>query len=437
MAPVRGAPGGKLVPFAQKLGGRVSGTGDTTSGITGATALPWALVLLAVGFGLGVLIARPEVPAAPPAAWTSYAEVYAAVAPVVLNVSVESPVQRVGSGFALSDEHVVTARHLVADADAVLVRTIDGVERRARVVGTDARTDLALLEVEGAELKPSTLGRSTDLAVGDTLLAIGNPYGLGHSLAVGVLGSRGRRIATDNGQARVEFLQLAAPLNPGNSGGPIFDQGGRVVGVLTGTHAQGQAIAFAVPVETLRAALPQLMAGARVSDAFLGVRTETAVEGVRVIQVVPTGPAGRAGIRPGDVITRLGSQPVRTPGELRALVEARPVKSYVFIRLIRDDAVLAIDVGLEDRAEQPVVVAGMILRPEPGTGGRVVALRPRSRAERAGLREGDLIRAVEGVPVLAPADVEELLGGGVSARLEVVRDGVPLTLGLAASTPDE
>jgi len=400
---------------------------------SGAAILPWVVAGVAIGVAFGVLVSQPApVPVPPESRWTSYAEVYTRVAPVVVNVTLGSPEPRVGSGFAISGDHVVTARHIVVGADGpVTVRTVDGTALRAWVVGTDAKTDLALLEAEGPGFKPATMGRSSDLAVGDTVLAIGNPYGLGHSLAVGVLGSRDRRLEVEAGEGpRVDFLQLTIPLNPGNSGGPIFDEQGRVVGMLAGTHAQGQAIAFAVPVEALREVLPALMEGARMSTAFLGVRTEAAEGGVRVVSVVPSGPAGRAGIRAGDLIQYVGGTRVNTQAELRLAIDALPVTSYVFLKLARGGRTVAVDVGLEDRAERPLVVAGMTLRPEPGSGGRVMALRPRSRAERAGVLEGDLIRTVRGVPVLAPADVQDLLSGGEGARLDLLRHGIVVTVQL-------
>ena len=406
---------------------------------TGGTPawLPWTAAALAVGFALGLLAARADV-ADPQPAWPSYAEVYAAVAPVVVNVAVSGPDPRVGSGFALSDEHVVTARHLVVGVEGpVMVRTVDGRDLEARVVGTDARSDLAIVEATGAGLKPATLGRSTDLAVGDTVLALGNPYGLGHTLAVGVLGSRGRLLAGGDGDGpRLEFLQLTIPLNPGNSGGPIVDVGGRVVGVLTGTHAQGQAIAFAVPIEGLRDVLPLLMEGARVSEAFLGVRTVTAAGGVRVVSLASSGPAVQAGIRVGDVLTQVAGHTVATPGELTAIVDDLPVTSHVFVMLLRDGEPIAVDVGLEDRAEQPLVVAGMILKPVAGAGGAVSAVRPRSRAEAAGVRVGDVLRTVDGVPVQSPADVHEILADGRAATLEVLRDGEPLILVLEQTSEE-
>lgn len=390
----------------------------------GTAFVPWAIALLSVGLAVGALWRRPAEPD-----WTSYAEVYAEVAPVVVNVSVQEPEPRVGSGFAVAPDQVVTARHLVADASTVTVRTVAGREVGARVVGTDARTDLALLQVQRAAFEPAVLGTTEHLAVGDTVLAIGNPYGLGHSLAIGVLGSRDRRLAPGEGP-QVAFLQLTIPLNPGNSGGPIFDERGEVVGVLTGTHAQGQAIAFAVPVETVREILPVLAEGVHVSNAFLGLRTRPSPEGLVVVAVLPSGPAGRAGVRAGDVLVKVAGEEVRTGAELRAVLDRLPVTSHVFVQLLRDGVPTPVDVRLEDRAEHPMVVSGMTLAAEGGTGGRVLAVRPRSRADAAGIAEGDLVLSVRGMPVRAPADVEDLLADGGPAQLEILRDGALVAIQL-------
>jgi S1-C subfamily serine protease len=378
---------------------------------------------LATGLWLGELV-RPRLAPAP--SLPSYAGLYAGVAPTVVNVGLEEPEARVGSGFAVSPEHVVTARHLVVGAERAVVRTIDGRSLEARVVGTDARTDLALLRTESSTLQPARLGDSEGLAIGDTVLAIGNPYGLGHSLAVGVLGSRGRRFASGEAAEGARYLQLTVPLYPGNSGGPIFDDSGAVVGVLAGTHAQGQSIGFALPVEALRRALPEMASGAQVTRAFLGVRTRDDAEGVHVVAVIPAGPAAKAGIAPGDRIEAVGVRSVRTTDALRAALDERYGEAPVQLRVGRGEESLDLRVRLTDWATTPVVASGMTLAVEPGTGGRVLAVRPRSRAERAGVREGDVIRSIDGLPVLAPADVQELLQGEAGS-VEVLRDGVLVT----------
>ena len=382
----------------------------------------------AAGFFLGS--SRPPAPA-----WPTYAPMFDRVAPVVVNVSVEEPELRIGSGFAVSETEVVTSRHLIVDATSVIVRDIGGWALPAEVVGTDARTDLALLRVQDGGLRPARLGQSSSLRVGDTVLAIGNPYGLGHSLSVGVVGHRGRRRLSPEveGGPRVDFLQLSLPLNPGNSGGPLFDQEGLVVGVLSGTHAQGQAIAFAVPIEVLSETLPALRRGARVSRAFLGIHTRMDGRSVVVRSVIPASPADRAGMRPGDAISAIDGQRVASPETVQAILDRLSGGSRVSVRLLREGQLQILDVTLADWASQSVVVGGMTLRPAPGTGGEVVAVRPRSRAEHAGVRVGDVVRSVNGVPVRAPADIKARLSGGAPSQLDLMRDGVPLQLQLEGS----
>jgi serine protease Do len=376
----------------------------------------------------GAVVAPWLRPAAPGDTW---APVYAQVAPSVVGITLEDPDPRIGSGFAVSETRVVTARHLVVGADGVTVRTVDGTAVPARVVGTDARTDLALLEADRPVFTAAELGSSADLRVGDTVLAIGNPYGLGHTLAVGIVGSPDRRL-TGAGPAapQVAFLQLTIPLNPGNSGGPVFSPDGRVVGVLAGTHAQGQSIAFAVPVEALMDVLPALAQGEQLSRAFLGARTEEVAGNVTVASVMPGGPADRAGMRAGDRIVTIDGEAVGSPEALHAFLDHLAGGTRARIGLERGGEKLVVDVELTDWAEHPLVIAGMTLRPAAGSGGEVVAVRPRSRAERAGIQIGDLVRTVDGIPVQAPADVQEVVTARPHPQVEVLRDGGVVTVQL-------
>lgn len=375
-------------------------------------------------FALGLVISSRAPVAQSPAPWVSYASVYAKVSPQVVNVSLDQPEARLGSGFAVSEERVITARHLVVGATWATVRTAGGESLPARVIGTDARSDLALLELETGSLAPATLGRSGRLSVGDTVLAIGNPYGLGHSLAVGVVGSRGRRLQDG---PTLDYLQLTLPANPGNSGGPVFDERGEVVGVLTGVHAQGQAIAFALPVETLVDTLPQLTAGAQLTRAFLGVTAEARDGELVLTALSPRGPGDQAGLRVGDVLKAVQGEAVTTPEALRALLDRLPANAPIDVLARRAGDTLPLTVQLGDWAVTPVVVAGMTLAAEPGSGGRVLAVRPRSRAERAGVAVGDRVRAVGGRPVSAPADVQDLLQGE-AAQVDLLRESVLVTV---------
>lgn len=389
-----------------------------------AGAVLVALVGLSVGYGLGRSAPRE------PAEWPTYAAVFDRVAESVVNVSLEGPSARVGSGFAVSSDEVVTARHLVVDAEQVLVRDIHGRTLPAAVVGTDARSDLALLKVPDAGLVAVSLGGSADLRIGETVIAIGNPYALSHSLAVGVVGGRGRRLESTEDGPQVDFLQLSMPLNPGNSGGPVFDRDGRVVGVLSGTHAQGQAIAFAVPVDTLEASLPALRAGQRVSRSFLGLGVVLDGGSVLVSNVIPSSPADRAGIRAGDRLSALAGDVIDSPADVTRTLDRLAGGARASVRLLRDGKLVVLDVTLADWAAQPVVIGGMTLRPAPGAGGEVVAIRPRSRAEKAGIVVGDVVRGVDGVPARAPADIRDALADGAPAQLDLVRGGVPLSVQL-------
>lgn len=371
-------------------------------------------------------VTRPPPPEPVERGW---APIYDQVAASVLLVSLDMPEPRVGAAFAISATEAVTARHLVIGAKTVRLTDPTGKSLEAQVIGTDARTDVALLRVADG-LQPVALGSSEVLRVGDVVLTIGNPFGLGHSLTTGVVAHRGRRLSAASSGPRVDFLQLSIPLNPGNSGGPVFDADGEVVGVLAGTHSQGQAIAFAVPIEAVLAGLAELRDGAQISRAFLGLKAEQEGEALVVSSVVASGPADRAGILPGDVLTAVAGEAVHTPDALGALMDRLPGGVPIAVRLLRDGQLQVADVVLGDWAEQPMAVAGMTLRAEPGAGGVVVAVRPRSRSERAGIQVGDVVRRVDGLPVQAPVDVQAALGRSERATLEIDRDGMTMTANL-------
>jgi serine protease Do len=392
----------------------------------------WVVVALVVGALLGAILHRasmPVAPAEPPGHDQPFAEVFARVHDQVVDIGVESPEARVGAGVVVSPTEIVTARHLVFDTvGPISVKSASGSVQTAEVVGTDARTDLALLQVEGP-MDPAQMGDSQTVRVGDRVAAVGNPFGLGHSLSTGVVGALHRKLDQGAGP-RVDFIQLSIPLNPGNSGGPIFALDGRVIGVLTGTHAQGQAIAFAVPAERVTESLPLLRTGRQVTRGFLGVRVEADGSAVRVTRVVPSSPADRAGLRPGDALTAFDETPLAEPRDLYDALDSLPGGARVSIRLRRDGQLQIVDVELADWAEQATVIAGMTLRPLPGSGGEVVAVRPRSRAHRAGVMVDDIVRTVNGLPMQAPADVKDTIPSDGTAQLELVRDGASVNVQL-------
>jgi S1-C subfamily serine protease len=251
-----------------------------------------------------------------------------------------------GSGFAIGDGRIVTNQHVVAGAREVAVRR-RGRRIRARVLGSDPSTDLALLRLrpeEGERLRALPLGDSDRVHPGDPAVVIGNPLGLARTLTAGVVSATGRRIDAPDGFPIRNAVQTDAAVNPGNSGGPLLDDRGRVIGVIA--QGRGDGIAFAVPVDTLERVVPQLERFGRVRRPYLGVTTTIADGGARVTEVVGRGPAGRAGLRGGDVIVSVAGRPVRNPDDVAAAIADRRPGTSVAIEYRRDGSRRSLDVRL-------------------------------------------------------------------------------------------
>jgi S1-C subfamily serine protease len=234
-----------------------------------------------------------------------------------------------GSGFVIDEDGLIlTNAHVVDGATDIRVTFSDRHTMTATPVGKDADTDLALLRVDPAELdlKPLELGDSESVQVGDPTIAIGNPFGLERTLTTGVVSALQRRLTAPSGFAIDNVIQTDAALNPGNSGGPLLDAGGRVIGInsqiATGGDGSGGSvgIGFAVPVNTAKHVIPQLETAGHVERAYLGIQGGTAPDGVRVEAVQPGSPAIAAGIRQGDVLERLAGKPVRTMDDVSAIL---------------------------------------------------------------------------------------------------------------------
>jgi serine protease Do len=271
-----------------------------------------------------------------------------------------------GSGFVISqDGYVVTNNHVVEGADRIVVGLENGEELQAEVVGRDPKTDLALLKVEPkGPLPTAPLGDSDQLRVGDWVMAIGNPFGLEHTVTVGILSARGRRGIT--GESYDNFLQTDASINPGNSGGPLIDTGGRVVGINTAINAAGQGIGFAIPINMAKELLPQLRAHGSVTRGWLGVSIqevkpnlaeavglETA-EGALVSQVFADSPADRAGLKRRDVIVEFDGEQIRNYNDLPRRVAVTPPGTEVDVIVIRDGKRKKLSAVL-DRMDQPEI----------------------------------------------------------------------------------
>jgi S1-C subfamily serine protease len=263
-----------------------------------------------------------------------------------------------GSGFVIDGEgHILTNNHVIEGAEKVEVKLGDSEkEYEAEVVGTDPGTDIALLQVEAPakELHPLTLGHSSEVEVGDPVVAIGNPFGLDRTVTSGIVSALQRQIQAPNGFSINHVIQTDAAINPGNSGGPLIDAGGAVIGInsqiATGGGGDGNVgIGFAIPIDTIRAEINQLETSGEVEHAFLGISGGTVTpelakalnlpveQGVIVQRVVKNGPADKAGVEAGDTSATINGQEVRLGGDIITEANGKPVKSMEeLVEVIQD-----------------------------------------------------------------------------------------------------
>ncbi len=260
-----------------------------------------------------------------------------------------------GSGFVIDDEgHILTNQHVVEDADTVRVRFAEGAPISARVVGTDASTDLALLKIdpEGRDLTVLKLGSSKQLKVGQSAIAIGSPFRLEGSLTTGVVSALGRTIGAPNGFQIDDAVQTDAAINPGNSGGPLLDSAGNVIGVnaqiATRSGANG-GVGFAVPIDVAKEILPQLKTGEKIARPYLGVSTadSDSAAGAVVAAVVAGGPAAEGGLRVGDRIVSVAGAAVNESADVSSAVVAKKPGDEVAIRVRRggDERTITVQLG--------------------------------------------------------------------------------------------
>ncbi|QEC47539.1 PDZ domain-containing protein [Baekduia soli] len=266
-----------------------------------------------------------------------------------------------GTGFVVDVAgHIVTAEHVVDGASSITVRFADGTTRKATVLGTDNATDVAVLKVDaaGLTLHPLKLATSS-VAIGESVAAIGDPFGYARSISTGIVSGVDRTIQAPNGFTVAHAVQTDAALNPGNSGGPLLDADGEVVGIVdqiaTGSGAdQSSGVGFAVPVAIVRSELAALERGEKVSHAYLGVATSdtSSVQGAPIGSVTSGGPAASAGLRAGDVVTRLGSTTISDSNDLVAAIAAHRPGEKVQLTVRRGSGTTTLTVTLGTQPTQ-------------------------------------------------------------------------------------
>ncbi|MGP0125730.1 MULTISPECIES: DegQ family serine endoprotease [Pseudomonas] len=257
--------------------------------------------------------------------------------------------QSLGSGFIISpDGYILTNNHVVADADEIIVRLSDRSEMKAKLVGTDPRSDVALLKIDGKNLPVLKLGKSQDLKAGQWVVAIGSPFGFDHTVTQGIISAMGRSLPNES---YVPFIQTDVPINPGNSGGPLFNLAGEVVGINSQIYTRSggfMGVSFAIPIDVAMDVANQLKAGGKVSRGWLGVVIQEVNKdlaesfgldkpaGALVAQVLDDGPAAKGGLQVGDVILSMNGQPIVMSADLPHLVGALKAGSKATLDVIRD-----------------------------------------------------------------------------------------------------
>ncbi|MFQ5846874.1 MAG: S1C family serine protease [Candidatus Methylomirabilales bacterium] len=268
-----------------------------------------------------------------------------------------------GSGVIISrGGYILTNDHVVKEPARITVRLNTKEELNATVVGRDPKTDLAVIRVDSnRDLPAAILGNSDRLRVGEWVLAIGNPFGLDHTVTVGVISATGR---SELGVVGYEnFIQTDASINPGNSGGPLLNVRGEVVGINTAIVASAQGIGFAIPINLAKRIARDLIANGRVVRGWLGIGLHSLTAdvaralkvvpdtGILVTHVAPNGPGAGSGLKPGDVITGVGEQKVRTPEEVRRLVAEAVVGSTLSLVIRREQETLTLSIPVVEKPE--------------------------------------------------------------------------------------
>jgi serine protease Do len=362
-----------------------------------------------------------------------------------------------GSGFIIdADGFILTNNHVVENAQKIVVKLSDDQEYEAKVVGRDAKTDIAIIKINAkAALTAASLGDSDHLDVGEWVVAIGNPFGLDSTVTSGIVSAKGRHI----GQGPYDnFIQTDASINPGNSGGPLINLRGEVIGINTAIFSRtggNMGIGFAIPINLAKEVLPQLRGKGKVTRGYLGVLIQKVTPeiaeslgmdrgyGALVANVSKDGPADKAGVKVGDVIVEFDGKEVKDSGDLPIIVARTAVDKKIRMKVLRDKKEITLNVAVGELKDEEVVASvpekgelGMTVQKltpqlaenlglDKTDGVVVTAVEPGSAADEAGVRRGDVIVEVDRKPVRGVEEYRNAIAGSRKGRgvLFLVRRG--------------
>ena len=373
-----------------------------------------------------------------------------------------------GSGFIISsDGYVLTNHHVVKDADEIIVKLRDRRELEAKLIGSDPRTDVALLKIDASNLPVVEVGSDKQVKVGEWVLAIGSPFGLDYSVTAGIVSAKGRSLPGDN---YVPFIQTDVAINPGNSGGPLFDMGGKVIGMNSQIYSRSggyMGLSFAIPMDIAMNVVEQLKSHGKVARGWLGVQIQDVTRelaesfsmsrpyGALVSRVVPGSPAEKANLQIGDIIIEFNNQEIETSSELPPVVGMTPVNEEARVKIIRqgDKKTIIVQIGLLPDQEElqlgsgkiktgPVNRIGLIVSDlttnqreqfQVIKGGILVQEVQKGAAREGGIQRGDVILRIQNKVVDNAAEFNKIVEGlpsGQSVAVLIQRRGGPMFLAI-------
>ncbi|MCF7986352.1 MAG: DegQ family serine endoprotease [Methylovulum sp.] len=375
--------------------------------------------------------------------------------------------QSLGSGFIVSEDgFVLTNHHVVKDADEIIVKLSDRRELVAKLIGSDARTDIAVLKVDASHLPTVTIGSPQQLQVGEWVLAIGSPFGFEQSVTAGIVSAKGRSLPGGN---YVPFIQTDVAINPGNSGGPLFNMDGKVVGINSQIYSRTggfMGLSFAIPMDVAMNVVDQIKAHGKAAHGWLGVQIQDVTrelaesfgmkkpQGALVSKVVPGSPAEQSALQIGDIITEFNGQAIDKSGDLPPLVGITPINEQATLKIIRqgENKMVTFKIGLLPDQEEKLASSKAEAKPSNKLGISVIDLTAEQReslqlpkggvlvqevgkgsGKESGLQRGDIILRLQNQVINDAADFDKItknLPAGKSIAALIQRRGSPAFLAL-------